>query len=133
MDTVHRARSEATRRRRPLLGLAALALTTWPAFAQQDTPVVQWISSAELYRFCTTPNLEGSCIAYIEAIADTLGGGQRIFGGYRACMPAGINGYRLREIVVDYLETTTSDSRDIFSGALLVTIALNKKFPCAAE
>lgn len=112
-----------------LLVIAALILHVQPAIAQQ--PVLRWITGDDLYAQCTTPRLEGNCIAYIEAVADVLGGGQPIFGGYRACMIPGINGYRLREIVVDYLEKIAAP-RDI-TAAVYVTFALSDKFPCKSE
>ena len=69
-------------------------------------------------------------MARVETIADTMGGGQTIFGSYRACMPIGLNGYRLREVVTDYLEKLPPSTKDIFNGAMLTTMALAEKYPC---
>ncbi|MGH7014284.1 MAG: Rap1a/Tai family immunity protein [Stellaceae bacterium] len=111
-----------------LVGALTLSLTT-PAFAEQAHSIVNWETGSRLYSDCTLPPNESFCFGYIEAVADTLGGGQPIFGGYRACIPPGVVGFRLREIVIDYLERIPSSSREL-AASLLVTVALSEKFPC---
>lgn len=95
-----------------------------------DVRYVGWVAAADLYKFCTTPNQEQSCIGYIEAVADTLGNIRYRAFGVMTCTPPGTNGFRLREIVIDFIERQPVWKS--FTGAEVAAFALSAKFPCSA-
>lgn len=108
--------------------IIAVVVTAEPSLAQQAPGTfVRWITAGDLYGLCTTPSQEGACIGYIEAVADTLeasGGGAF---GLTTCTPPGTNGFRLREIVLNYIEQEPSVKPMV--GANVVALALATKFP----
>jgi len=111
-----------------ILGVAASLLASAPAIAQRQATIFKFSDGNDLYRLCTAPGSGGACIGYIEGVADALGQGDSIAGN-RVCLPDGVNGHRLREVVLDDLERETKEARQI-SGAVLVTLALAIKYPC---
>lgn len=113
-----------------LAAIVVAVLITKANHAQQGINVVIWTTGEDLYEHCTTPSLEDSCVAYIEGVADVLGSGDRVLGN-GTCMPGGINGFRLREIVLDYLEQLPAETRKV-TAAHLVALALATKFPCGS-
>jgi len=98
---------------------------------QPDIPFTERVSGADLYDLCRKPSQDARCTGYVEAVADTLGNGQSLYGEYRACIPAEINVKQLKAAVVDYLEPIADHGGDR-PGADLVAIALAGKYPCKA-
>ena len=113
------------------LAFAVIMLNLHPhlALAQRErgTYVVYW-HAGDLYKNCTAPDSGTICMVYIEAIADVLGHSEQISGN-RACMPGGVNGNRLQEIFLDFIEKSPATTREL-GAAVAVTLALAEKYPC---
>ena len=75
---------------------------------------------------CTSPNLD-ICLGYLEGIADALALGSPVYKS-RACMPSGISGRQLIDIIVEFLQSHAAIRH--FQAASLVAVAFANSFPC---
>ena len=87
----------------------------------------------ELLGFCNASRAgdassqRARCWGYIEAVSDAMNAGA-IIGGFRACVPLGVQTSQLQDIVVPFL--VANPARRHYGGALLVAEALAQGFPC---
>jgi hypothetical protein len=100
---------------------AAVLSYAGAAAAQRFSPV----DGNKLLGFCTSKSPVG-CDAYISGVADAIAAGGP--GKAPACIPDGVTGVQLRDVMVKYLKAHP-ESRQQKAGTLTVR-ALGQAFPC---
>jgi hypothetical protein len=88
-----------------------------------------FVTGNTLYSICTE-NDERSirqCIGYLQGITDAMTT-SGVIGVWRACIPAGLNIYQIRDIAVQYLYKNASIRQ--YTASSLMGEALQDSFPC---
>jgi hypothetical protein len=57
----------------------------------------------DLFQACTTPASSGSCLGYLESVAEIMSAGASIYGKV-ACIPQTTSSNQLRDIALRYLQ-----------------------------
>lgn len=87
-----------------------------------------FVSGNSLLSYCTTPIAapSGFCSGYTQAVADALGA--NTVNGFRACIPAGVQGAQLKDIAIDFLRAHAANRQSGAAG--LISAAFAEAFPC---
>jgi hypothetical protein len=101
--------------------LAIVILT--PTFPARGEGIYE--TGNTIFAACTGGNLP-HCVGYLMGVADAMEGNP--INGYRACIPVGVIGSQLRDVVVQYLGIHAANRQ---RGAIgLVADAYEQNFPC---
>jgi hypothetical protein len=105
-----------------MLRATALALSILIAPQARAAGIVDWVSGNSLTENCRTDAF-GFCLGYIMGVT----AGASSDRSY--CLPPGVTGDQLRDIVMLYL--TAHPERRQLGGSFLIVDALKEKFPCS--
>lgn len=86
----------------------------------------EFMKGNKLYETCTTSQV-GACLGYIMGTTDTLSL-NKIANKKESCIPNGVTGRQLTDIVIEYL-TKNPNIRHL-PASLLVEWAVSDAFPC---
>jgi hypothetical protein len=98
------------------------------SYAASAKMINNYVNGNSLLSYCTTPIAATSafCSGYTQGIADALGGST--VNGFRACIPAGVQGAQLKDIAIDFLRAHAANRHSGAAG--LVSAAFAEAFPC---
>lgn len=114
-------------------GLLCLVLTALVVPHDTTAQSVQGFKDGnELLRICTSrlPFESGICLGYLQGIADQMEA-MRSANKARPCLPAGVVGQQLTDVVVKYLQQNPVMRTE--PGAHLATIAIGDAWGCGSS